>query len=110
MLENEKQTYYISLGGGEIYSTPNAGPWQFRIRATEKEIKQLRKIFEAQSENQIGDYIRSHTPYVPYHHDPTNDFHDLKLIEAYRVIYQLGDQEAKDHIKSMGILDDFTSV
>lgn len=109
-MDSEKQTYYISIGKGEIFSTPNVSPWQFKISATDQEIKQLRSIFNDNDENSVGDYIRSHIPIMQYHNDPTNDRYDQNLVQIYRLLYELGDQEAKEHIESMGILDDFTSI
>ncbi|WP_326569855.1 hydrolase [Bacillus niameyensis] len=108
-MDSEKQTYYISIGAGEIFSTPSASPWQFKISATDKEIQQLRQIFNANYDNSIADFARAHIPVMEYHNDPTNDRYDQNLIRIYEMIYQLGDQEAKDHIDSIGILEDFTS-
>lgn len=108
-MDSEKQTYYISIGAGEIFSTPGVSPWQFKISATDKEIQQLRQIFNANYDNSIADYVRAHIPAMEYHNDPTNDRYDQNLIKIYEMIYQLGDQEAKDHIDSIGILEDFTS-
>lgn len=107
--QQDRQTYYISIGAGEIFSAPNVSPWQFKINATEQEIGKLRQIFNANYNNSMIDFARAHVPFVEYHNDSSNDRYDENLIQVYQLIYQLGDQEAKDHIDSIGILEDFTS-
>ncbi|VEF47151.1 Uncharacterised protein [Bacillus freudenreichii] len=108
-MEQQKKTYYISVGAGEIMSTPSASPWEFKIEANDDEITILREIFDSNQDNSIDDFLRAHVPFVEYSHDPTNDQHDQNLIRTYSMIYELGDQEAREHIKNMGILDDFKS-
>lgn len=108
-MATEKKTYYISsVGAGEIMTTDNASPWQFKIEATEEEITRLRQIFDANYDNSIGDFLRAHIPFLEYHNDKTNDRHDENSLRIYEMIYQLGDEEARKHIESMDILDDFT--
>ncbi|MEK3887675.1 hydrolase [Bacillus sp. FSL K6-3431] len=85
-------------------SIPTASPWQFKIEATDEEIRKLRAIFDANANNSSADFLRAHIPFREYHNDPTNDIHDNNLLHVYEMIYQLGDEEAKGHIESMGIL------
>ncbi|MCM3113432.1 hydrolase [Lederbergia lenta] len=105
----KKNTYYIAIGSGEIMSTPTASPWQFKIEATDEEIKNLRALFDSSADNSVADFLRAHIPYRDYHRDPTNDIYDQNLFRAYETVHQLGDEEARSHIESMGILTDFTS-
>ncbi|WP_233711124.1 hydrolase [Lederbergia citrisecunda] len=107
-MENRK-TYYISVGAGEIMTVPNASPWEFKIQATDDEITRLRQIFDSSQDNSVDDFLRAHIPFVEYHNDSTNDIHDENLINVYEMIHQLGDEEARNHIESMGILNNFTS-
>lgn len=105
-MNNRKKTYYISVGAtGEIMSVPNASPWQFKIEATDDEIRQLRSIYNANYNNSIADFLRAHVPYVEYHNDSTNDRNDSNLNKIYGMIYDLGDEEARNHIETMGVLD-----
>lgn len=104
-----KKTYYISVGAGEIMSTANASPWEFKIEANDDEITKLRQIFDSNYDNSINDFWRTHIPFLEYHVDPTNDQHDENLIRIYEMIRELGDDEAKHHIDQMGILEHFTS-
>ncbi|MBO0992472.1 hydrolase [Bacillus sp. SD088] len=103
--QQDRQTYYISIGAGEIFSAPNVSPWQFKINATEQQISKLRQIFDSNYTNSIADFARAHIPWVEYHNDPTNDRYDANLTQIYQMIYELGDQETKDHIDSIGILN-----
>lgn len=104
-----KKTYYISVGSGAIMSTPSASPWEFKIEADDEEITRLREVFDVIDSNSAGDFFRAHAPFVEYSHDPTNDVHDETLGKVYGMIHDLGDQEAKQHIQSMGILDGLKS-
>ncbi|MFS0644301.1 hydrolase [Siminovitchia sp. 179-K 8D1 HS] len=108
-MNEAKKTYYISVGTGEIMRTPKASPWQFKIKATDDEITEMREVFQTMQDNSIGDFFRAHVPFVEYSHDPTNDVHDENLHKIYSMIYELGDQEAKQHIQNLGILDGFKS-
>ncbi|HEY4552476.1 MAG TPA: hydrolase [Bacillaceae bacterium] len=105
----QKKTYYISVGPGQIMTTPNDSPWEFKIEATDDDIIKLRQIFDSNYDNSIIDFWRTHVPLLEYHHDSTNDQNDENLIRVYQMIYELGDEQAKQHIDSIGILQDFTS-
>lgn len=108
-MDDNKQTYYISIGPGEILTVPNASPWQFKIEATQSEIKQLRRLFNANIDNRSDETIRAITPIQEYHNDAPNDRYDGNLVKIYEMIHQLGDEEARSHIEGMGILQNFTS-
>lgn len=100
-----KDTYYIQLSTGSISKSPEASPWNFKIAATEDEVHQLRRLLDEMDSAALSSYVRSHIPFEEYHHDSSNDGYDEKLKAAYQMIYILGDQQAKHHIKTMGILD-----
>lgn len=100
-----KKTYYVTVGTGEISQSATSSPWNFKIEATDDEITYLRELFDANYSNEWQNFFRAHVPYVQYHHDRENDAYDATMIQVYNVIHQLGDQEAKQHIESMGILN-----
>lgn len=102
---NEKKTYYIEIASGEISQSATSSSWNFKIEATDREIHALRKYFDRSESSEINNFIRAHIPFREYHHDPENDTYDQTLKQVYQLIYQLGDSEAKEEIKSMGILD-----
>ncbi|WP_246941432.1 hydrolase [Bacillus pinisoli] len=100
-----KKTYYISLANGEISQIRTASPWNYKIEATEDEIVQLREYFDQIYSTDWQGFYRAHTPYIEYHHDPTNDAYDATMQKVYQFIYQLGDQETKKFIEDQGFLD-----
>lgn len=99
-----KKTYYIDIGNGEISSVSTASPWNFKIEASDEEITSLREIFEQSYAVGWQNFMRAHVPYIQYHYDRENDVQDDLLIQTYGMIHKLGDDEAKRHIESMGIL------
>ncbi|MDG4656435.1 hydrolase [Ectobacillus antri] len=101
----EKQTYYISVGEGSISRSKTANTYSFEIQATDEEIIRLRQLFDSAYVEDIRSFWRSHIPFLEYHHDHANDKYDARLQEAYRMIYELGDGEAKELIAQMGIID-----
>ncbi|GIN88190.1 hypothetical protein J6TS2_45760 [Heyndrickxia sporothermodurans] len=108
-MDDSKKTYYIDIGSGEISRSSTDSPWNFTIEATDDEITKLRQIFDANYDVEWAGFLRAHIPIVEYHHDRPNDDYDKHMLEVYRMIYELGDKEAKEHIDKIGILKDFTS-
>jgi hypothetical protein len=100
-----KKTYYISLGTGEISQSSTASTWNYKIEASDEEIVQLREYFDQIYSSDWQGFFRAHVPYVEYHYDPTNDAYDETMHKAYELIYQLGDEETKQHIDEQGILN-----
>lgn len=104
-MDQEKKTYYVTLGTGEITKSKTDSAWDFKIEATDDDITQLREYFEQNNSTEWQSFFRAHVPYVQYHHDRENDAYDDMLMQIYQMIYQLGDEEARNHIESMGILN-----
>lgn len=106
MLEQQpRKTYYISVGSGEISQVKSGSTWEYKIEATDEEVRQLRNLFDGNYSNEVENFLRAHVPFVEYHYDSSNDKYDSNLLQVYQIIYQLGDQEAKNFIESEGILD-----
>jgi len=101
----ERKTYYISVGLREISQIKTASPFELEIEATEDEIRALREIFDEMYSAEWMGFLRAHVPYVQYHYDKENDMIDRDLINVYQMLYNLGKPETKQHIESMGILD-----
>lgn len=99
-----RKTYYIWLANGEIFQDSECSPWNFKIEATDDEIMQLREYFNHNYSMEEANFYRSHVPYIEYHYDRENDEYDRTLQKIYQMIYELGDEEAKQHIESIGIL------
>lgn len=105
-MNQAKKTYYITVGTGEISQSSTDSAWNFKIEATDDEITILREYFDQNYSTEWKNFFRAHVPFLEYHHDKENDAYDETVIKVYQMIYELGDQEAKDHIHSMGILGD----
>ncbi len=107
-MESGKRTYFISVGKGEIMQTSDASPWNFQIEATDQQIIKLREYFDQSYSTDWQSFFRAHVPYVQYHYDRENDAYDEALLQVYRMIFELGDEAAKEHIRSMGILPELS--
>lgn len=103
-LSEVKNTYYIYIANGQISRDRESSPWNFKIEATDEEITQLRELFDQNYKTEVENFYRAHVPFIQYHYDRENDAYDETIQRIYGMIYQLGDEEAKNHIESMGIL------
>ncbi|WP_438824007.1 hydrolase [Bacillus sp. JJ1773] len=105
-MDEMKKTYYIKVNTGEITKSVTDSAWDFKIEATDEEIISLREFFDNNYSMEWKNFYRAHIPFMEYHNDKENDAYDDTLRKVYGMIYQLGDEEAKSHIASMGILDE----
>lgn len=105
-MEARKKTYFIDVGTGEISQSRTSSTWSFQIQATDDEIIELRELFDQNYSTEWQNFFRAHVPYVQYHYDRENDAYDRTIQKVYGLIYRLGDEEARQHIESMGILED----
>lgn len=103
-MSDTKQTYYVTVANGEISQLSTEAPWDYKIEATEDEITSLREYFDQVYSSDWQGFFRAHVPYLEYHYDRQNDAIDQTNYKIYEMIYQLGDEEAKNHIRSQGIL------
>jgi hypothetical protein len=101
----ERKTYYVAVGSGEIHEDKTVASYEFEIEATEEEAEQLSELFETTNSASHHSFWRSHTPYVPYHHDAENDAYDEALKAVYKKIHELGKPATKNHIETMNILE-----
>lgn len=103
-MEQQKKTYYIDPGTGEISRSATSSTWSYKINATDEEIIQLRELFDQNYSTEWQNFFRAHVPYLEYHHDRENDAYDQTITKVYEMLYNLGDEEARNHIKTMNIL------
>jgi len=101
-----KNKYYVSLQSREISQIEFHNNNDFIIYATDTEVTLLRKKLDSIYRAELDTFWRSHVPIVPYHRDGANDRYDESLLEAFQMIYQLGDDDAKGFIKESGLLSD----
>ncbi|MCP8967577.1 hydrolase [Ectobacillus ponti] len=100
-----KKTYYVSIAGGEISQVKTANTYSFEIQATDAEVEQLRAYFNEAYGADWKSFWRAHVPFLEYHHDPQNDEYEDRLQKAYKLIYDLTDNETQEMIAQMGIIN-----
>lgn len=100
----EKHKFYVNLATGEISRNKAGNNASFTIHATEEEVSKLRNQFDHMHHAGVHSFFRAHVPIVPYSQDSENDAYDSGLQQAYRMIYELGDEEARTHIRGLGVL------
>ncbi len=100
-----RNKYYVSVQSKSIMENKGDATYEYEIEASPEDIDHLKAIFSKMKDAEYSSYWRTHIPGVPYHHDKENDIYDRNLVQAYQAIYSMGNQEAKDHILAMGILD-----
>ncbi|PLR97678.1 hydrolase [Bacillus sp. T33-2] len=105
-MHDEKRTYYVSIESGEVLEEPAELQGYFKINATGEEVKHLREFMNENYKADLQTFVRSHIPFKEYHKDKEDVKYDKTMDEVYALIYELGDQEARDHIRNMGILDE----
>lgn len=101
-----KHTYYVDITSQEISQIPLDNQTSFKIYATNDDVQLLRDKLNGMNHGDNLSFGRAHIPILPYHHDKGNDFHDDHMIQAYQLMYELGDELTQSHIESMGIMPD----
>ncbi|WP_210364633.1 hydrolase [Bacillus sp. REN3] len=105
-MEEQKRKYYLNIESGEVLDEPAEPEGHFTLYATGEEIKHLRESLAENYQADLKTFGRAHIPFKEYHKDKENVEYDNTMKEIYAMIYELGDQEAKNHVLSMGILDE----
>ncbi|MCT2535843.1 hydrolase [Aquibacillus koreensis] len=101
----EKKKYFVNIGTLEISQMEYGNNKDFTIYATGEEVYHLREIMNEMYDSDMRGFWRAHVPYVPYHNDKSNDTYDDGIVEAFQMIHDLGDETTKEHIETMGVLD-----
>lgn len=101
----DKKTYYISVQSRYISERQDEAPYELVVEATPEEITQLRDLFHSMYHFDMETYFRMHYPGIPEHYDNDNDLYERDLKNIYRMLYDLGTEETRDHIASMNVLD-----
>jgi hypothetical protein len=102
-MEETKQKYYFNIESGEVLDTAAEPEGHlFTLIATGEEIKDLREYLEINYKADWATYGNSHLH--PFK-DPDREHaeYDFAMKEIYAMVYKLGDAEARNHVKSMGI-------
>ncbi len=102
----DKKPYYVNVGSREISEHPYGNTASFAIRANKEEIRLLRAKMDAMQDADNVSFFRAHVPFIPYHKDSGTATYDTEMGEAFQMIHDLGGEEAKADLASMGILKD----
>lgn len=100
-----KQKYYLDLANGDIVQAHTGQEVPFTFYADEKDLYKLRTILDGMQQKEWESFFRAHIPFTTVDNAPVNISYDEYLKELYATLYELGDDAAKQHIESMGILD-----
>lgn len=102
----ERKKYFVSIAAGEISQIQFGNNDDFTIHATNEEIRELRGKMDMMQDADFKSYWRAHIPIKPYHNNEANHEYDAGIQEAFQIIYYLGDEQTKQDIESMGILEE----
>ena len=101
-----KQTYYVDIKSGDILPDPDqsVSP-SYKIFATESERLKLKGLFDNKADDDMSTMKQTPVPFQQYHNAPKDNHYDHSMKDIFSMIYQLGDEHARRHIKEIGILD-----
>jgi hypothetical protein len=99
-----KKPYYVDIKSGEIMQNPREESGHFTVYATEEEFAKLKALFEQNHAAEMETFVRAQTPFKEYHKDKEDKRYDQTMINIYRYLYDLGDENTKTHLEGMGIL------
>ncbi|TLS50622.1 hypothetical protein FE782_19875 [Paenibacillus antri] len=100
----EKQTYYVSVQAKTITEHRGDAAYELEIEATPAEVHRLYELFESETETDLNNWIRMHSPKIIEEELVSHAFVDQHLTEVYRLLYKLGTSKTKSHIQSMNVL------
>lgn len=102
---DERKTYYVAVGAGQILEDKEAAPFEFAIRANEKELNKLQEKFEELSSIDEASMVHFTNSHIHASLDRANADFESQLRGLYQYLYELGTEETKRHIEAHHILD-----
>lgn len=96
-----RDKYFIGISNGTITQKNADQNAAYTIYANDEELKEIRRKLEKMEDASLSSFLRAHIPIKPYHEDPQNDAYDDGLNELFQMLYELGDEQTKDHIRSL---------
>lgn len=104
LIQMSKKKYYVNVRSREISQIPFQNNNDFTIHASNEEVMLLRKKLDQIHRAELDTFWRAHVPIMPYHRDAANDRYDQALLESFQMIYELGDEAAKEFMAESGLL------
>ncbi|MDB5053897.1 MAG: hypothetical protein JWM44_1947 [Bacilli bacterium] len=99
----DRKKYYVSVQSRTIMENQGDAAYELEIIATPEDVEKLVKLFEALEDTDESSYFKGYI--LQYHHDEFNDDYDSYLNQIYQTLYNVGTEETKAHISSMGIIN-----
>ncbi|MGM8216524.1 hydrolase [Bacillaceae bacterium W0354] len=106
----DKRKFYVCVETQEISELKAGNNDQFVIYGGPEDIIKLRECFDEMQDAEYSTFWRAHVPFKEYHHDEDNDSYDECLLRAYKMIYNLGDQETRNHIEQMPFFSELDKI
>lgn len=100
-----KQRYYVSVQAGTVMLNKGDAAYELEIEALPSEKENLEMLLWRKMSYDDSAFVRTPIPGVPYHFDEENDSYDAVVSDIYKLIYELGTEETKEHISSMNLLN-----
>ncbi|MCC3375726.1 hypothetical protein [Cohnella sp. REN36] len=102
---DDRKTYYVAVGAGQILEDPTVSPFEFAIRANVEELNKLQEQFEDLSSADETAAFR-HTGWKSVDEEDMLGDYDERMRGLYHTLYELGTDETRRHIESSGLLDE----
>lgn len=103
--DDRRETYYVSVGGGQILRDSTAAAYELEITANEEELYRLQELFEelaSMEEAEVWHFVRH--PYESASTDRLSMESGGLTEQIYRTIYELGTPQTRAFIEQAGIL------
>jgi hypothetical protein len=102
----DKKTYYVTVDG-TIHEEQllDDAPYDYAIEASDEEIQALQSLFDETYDHDWHTFVEAHLPYKTEKRQQASLEVDENVREIYKMIYQLGTEETKQSIASLGLLD-----
>ncbi|WP_027092065.1 hypothetical protein [Cohnella thermotolerans] len=104
VIGDERKTYYVAVGAGQILEDKEAAPFEFAIRANEEELNKLQEKFEELASAEEASAFHF-TGWLTAGDEQTNEAYAGHLKGIYSLLYELGTEETKRHIEDHHFLD-----
>ncbi|MBH5317194.1 hypothetical protein I6N90_05145 [Paenibacillus sp. GSMTC-2017] len=103
--ESNRKPYYVSVQAGQILEDPEAAAYELEILANEDDKSRLHELFKELNSMDNWSVLHFNSrPFSPSNDVELNGNSDEIISRIYRLLYECGTEETKQHIESMGII------